>query len=140
MEFCGWIEEVLNGRYNNQRAEVVILCWAIWRARNELSWHKKASTVNIIVAGAKEYLTQCKEAQVRSFKAPFQPLAEGDGAISWAKPQHNTVKVAADATFEEHDAYGIGLVARDSEGWLIEPKSKRFQGKVRAELVEAMAI
>lgn len=35
-DFKVWIEEVLNVGSENSKAEVVTLCWAIWRARNDL--------------------------------------------------------------------------------------------------------
>lgn len=73
----------------NRRAEIVTLCWAIWRARNEMVWNKKASTVNRVVAMAREYLTQWKTAQVRSTTVLLQPMADGDGAMTWVKPQRN---------------------------------------------------
>lgn len=82
MEFISWLEGILNVKRKKQRAEVVTLCWAIWRARNEVVWNKKTNMVNRVVAGAKEYLTQWNEAQVRSFKVPLQPWVDGDGVVS----------------------------------------------------------
>lgn len=65
-EFHIWFGRVISRRTNDQRAEIVTLCWAIWRARNELVWNKKTSMVNMVVATTAEYLTQWKAAHVRS--------------------------------------------------------------------------
>lgn len=96
-DFCTWLQSILSNRNAKQKAEIVTLCWAIWKARNELVWNKKVSMVNKVVAAAKEYLTQWKQAQGRVYTAPVQPIFDGDGAISWAKPQRNSVKVSVDA-------------------------------------------
>ncbi|XP_074342100.1 uncharacterized protein LOC141679517 [Apium graveolens] len=109
---------------NKQRAEVVVVCWAIWRARNDLVWNQKFSTPNRVVAAAKQFLTQWKLSQSRSNVALNQPQVEGDGASSWVRPQTNSVKVSTDAAiFEDRESVGFGLVARDSEGGLLEAKA-----------------
>lgn len=39
---------------------------------------------------------------------PLNPSVEGDGVIYWVKPQHNEVKVTADAAvFEEQGIAGL---------------------------------
>lgn len=60
-------------------------------------WNQKISTINRIVASAKQYLAQWNIAQNRSFMVSLQPHTEGDGALYWVKPQPNTVKVSVDA-------------------------------------------
>lgn len=83
-------------------------------------WNKKKLLVNKVVADAMEYLTQRKEAQGRCFSISFQSLRVGDGAVSWVKPQRNTVKVTVDAAiFKDQDAVGIGLIARDYTGMIV---------------------
>ncbi|XP_074377941.1 uncharacterized protein LOC141719459 [Apium graveolens] len=44
------------------------------------------------------------------------------------------------AIFENNSAFGIGLVARDSAGGLLQARTKKFQGQARAEFAEAIAI
>lgn len=139
--FSEWLEGELRRRVGKDRALVVTVCWAIWRARNEKVWNNKASLVNNVVATSKEFLTQWTAAQGRSTKARLQPMADGDGADIWVKPQLNTVKITVDAAnFDEQNAYGIGLIAWDCTGALLEAKMKLFQGNARPEFAEAMAI
>lgn len=57
-----WLENTLVSSNKEHRAEVVTLCWAIWRARNEKVWNKKTSTVNRVMAEANQYLIQWKMA------------------------------------------------------------------------------
>ncbi|XP_017245371.1 uncharacterized protein LOC108217030 [Daucus carota subsp. sativus] len=132
-DFTEWLDSATNAS--------ITLCWAIWRARNDLVWNLKTTSVYRVVAAAKQYLSQWKAAQGRLFRAPLQPSVEGDGAVTWAKPQQNTVKVSVDAAiFEDREEVGLGMVARDSTGQLSLARTNLHQGVVSPEVAEAMAI
>ncbi|XP_074339883.1 uncharacterized protein LOC141677734 [Apium graveolens] len=104
MEFRSWMSAILSSGTDKQRAESVMLCWVVWRARNDLVWNKKFSTVNKVVASAKKNLTQWILAQSISSHTLLQPHAKGDGSMFWVKPQPNTVKVSVDAAiFEDRE-------------------------------------
>lgn len=98
MEFTDWIWEILNSGNPKQRAEAITLCCAIWRARNDVIWKQKTSSVNRIVAAEKQYLTQWTFSQDRSINTYLQPQNARDGAIFWERPQQKSVKVSVDAT------------------------------------------
>ena len=59
------------------------LCWAIWRARKDLVWNQKFSSVNKIVAAAKHRLTQFTIALSRSSSILLEPQANRDGVTSF---------------------------------------------------------
>lgn len=68
-------------------------------------------------------------------------MEEGDGANIWVKPQEGIIKVSVDAAlFEEHSAFGFGIVARNSSGNLVLERTKLQFGLASPELVEVMAI
>ncbi|XP_074346427.1 uncharacterized protein LOC141685211 [Apium graveolens] len=141
LSFSQYLENTLALCNKEQQTEVVTLCWEIWRARNEVVWNKKSSTVNRVVAETKQYLTQWKMAQSRSTNALLQPQADGDGAVVWVKSQPDTVKVTVDAAiFENRDETGFSVVARDSTGTLIQAKTVIKQGLISPVLAEAMAV
>lgn len=140
-DFSTWLYSVMKMKNSRHKAEIVTLCWAIWKARNDWLWNKKRSVVNGVVAAAKEYLTLWTETQGRFFTVHLQPQIEGDGAVLWVKPKRNSVKVSVDAaTFNDQGAFGIGLIARDDNGYLLQARSKLFQGMVDAAVAEIMAI
>ncbi|KAL8118569.1 hypothetical protein AgCh_016186 [Apium graveolens] len=123
------------------QAEVITLCWAIWRNRNDIVWNQRFSSVNRTVVAAKQYLTQWSLAQNRSSNTLLQPLFEGDGDCIWVNPQHNSVKVSVDAAvFYDRDAVGSGLIARDDKGVLILAKTVVWLSPVAPVLAEAMAV
>lgn len=106
--FEGWLEVVLSKVNFDRRTLVVTMCWAIWKVRNEKHWNQKVSSTNIILALAKQYLVQWKNAQDRSTEALVQSKIEGDRAITWVKPQVDTIKVTVDGSiFHEQEAFGL---------------------------------
>ena len=53
----------------------------------------------------------------------------------------NTIKVSVDAAmFSENDAYGIGLVARNSDGEVVHAQTWRYWGRTTPEFAEGLAI
>ncbi|KAL8100447.1 hypothetical protein AgCh_032636 [Apium graveolens] len=140
-DFKSWLEIVMSVADAKKQVEISTICWALWRNRNDLVWNQRHASVYKTVAAAKQYLSQWSLAQNRSTSALLQPAFEGDGACIWVNPQHNSVKISADAAvFEDKDAVGFGLIARDSNGVLIQAKSIVHKSSVSPVLAEAMAI
>ncbi|XP_074362415.1 uncharacterized protein LOC141702685 [Apium graveolens] len=140
--FNSWIGKVLGKVSANKGAEIAIICWAYGkRARKDRVWRNIRARVNTVVSSAMQYLLQWKNAQSKSFFPVTQSYKEGDGATLWVKPQGETIKVSVDATcFTEFSAFGIGVVARKSDGELIQAFSKAFQGNAAPELSQVIAI
>ncbi|XP_074352658.1 uncharacterized protein LOC141691804 [Apium graveolens] len=140
-EFHTWLERNLTRKSDNIKAKVVTLCWSIWRSRNDLVWNKKIWQPMFIVAKTWEYLSQWKTAQNCFSVAPMSPPTAGDGAIIWAKPDLNEVKITTDATiFAEKGFSGMGIIARNHEGYLITAKSSTRPEVMQPVLGEALAI
>ena len=49
-EFAALLENSFARCDLDQREEMVTLCWALWRARNDTVWNQKTFTVNRVVA------------------------------------------------------------------------------------------
>lgn len=57
------------------------------------------------------------------------------------KLKSNSVKISVDAAiFNDQGAFGIGLIARDDNGNLLQARFKQFQNVVEAVVAEIMAI
>ncbi|KAL8157121.1 hypothetical protein AgCh_001998 [Apium graveolens] len=81
------------------------------------------------------------KANTKNQKIRRKPEANGDGVTSWAKPQPNTVKVSVDAAiFEDRSEAGFEMVARDSDGRLIEAKVLTESRCTSPVLAEAIAV
>lgn len=136
-----WWERILSVYDKDKQAEITAVSWSIWRARNELVWNKKYTRLNFVIANAKQYLVQWKYAQHSGSETSFPKLVEGDGASVWAKPQVSKIKVSVDEEiFGEENSYGIGMVARDDRGKMIQARTVCKDCLITPEHAEAMAI
>lgn len=89
----------------------------------------------------KQYLAEWRDAQVVSTKALYRDIIHGDGEVSWVKPKKDVVKISVDAAIFSHQSqYGLGLLARDDKGEVIQGRSEVYQGAVRPDYVEAIAV
>lgn len=120
---------MLRSSRKDDYAEIVTLCWSIWKARNNVVWNKNRSSVFGVVNSTNQYCADWTNAQRNSTKALFQFVEEGDGACNWVKPQNEVVKISVDAvTFSETSSYGAGMLARDYEGKMILGRSDTIRG------------
>ncbi|XP_074353507.1 uncharacterized protein LOC141703747 [Apium graveolens] len=82
------------------------------------------------------YLVQWRLAHRGYTGISYPNLVQGDGAVFWAKPQMDIIKITVDgATFTEFHASGIGMIARDDKGELILACTIQLGGLFSAELV-----
>lgn len=136
-----WWECILANCDNRKKAEIAAICWSLWKARNEVVWNKKVTRLYVIIANAKQYLEQWRYAQSKFSYSLFPQAVEGDGGVSWVRPQELTIKVSVDASiFREFNVSGIGLVARDSKGEMIMARTVRLNEVLDPDMVEVMAI
>ncbi|XP_074347097.1 uncharacterized protein LOC141685920 [Apium graveolens] len=139
-DFRSWLVSVFDVVDKSKFAEIVSLCWSLWRTRNDLVWNQKHTRIYRTVAAARQYLAQWIKTQDRNFVTPLQPKIDGDGAVNWVKPQPNKIKISVDAAvFDDHGGVGFGLVARNSAGELCEAKAVFQRGLYSPVEAEAMA-
>ncbi|XP_074361239.1 uncharacterized protein LOC141701494 [Apium graveolens] len=86
MDFSAWLQGKLEPISKRDKARMIILCWGIWRARNDVVWNNRRQPALKIIAKTWEYLTQWIVALERVTRVPTQPHVMGDGAIYWEKP------------------------------------------------------
>ena len=71
----------------------------------------------------------------------LQPRLDLPQRTNWEAPPPGVFKLNTDgATFEEDNAYGVGVVIRDWRGRFVAGKCKRFTGMVEAHKAEATAV
>ncbi|XP_060961850.1 uncharacterized protein LOC133032047 [Cannabis sativa] len=129
-------------RWNDDNLRLaVMLCWAIWQARNDQVWKGNSRTSRYILALAGGNLNQWRYAQDKTFVPSQFNLKPNEGGELWTKPVGNTIKINVDAAiFESQNRYGYGWVARNNEGRLLWAKSSSFCGNVSAEFAEALGL
>uniref|UniRef100_A0A803QFY2 RNase H type-1 domain-containing protein n=1 Tax=Cannabis sativa TaxID=3483 RepID=A0A803QFY2_CANSA len=141
MDFYNWFLLAVNRGRDAELEELAMVAWAIWKARNEVVWQQKSSTAASIVASARSNLDQYKFAQDRRGFSLSHLVVDGNKSEQWSKPNGNQIKVNVDgALFAQEGRFGLGCLARDSNGRLIEAYTLGKMGRVDPEMAEIIGI
>ncbi|XP_062099768.1 uncharacterized protein LOC133805605 [Humulus lupulus] len=139
--FASWFRSSLCRYSKEESARMGMMCWAIRKGRNDLIWQQRHSSVDETVNLAKHSLDQWINAQEFDKQPPIGMIVPGDGSEHWVKPQENTIKVNVDASIAiGRGTFGLGWVARDHTGLLLEVHGRSRNGVVTPEVVEAMGV
>ncbi|XP_062108098.1 uncharacterized protein LOC133818976 [Humulus lupulus] len=139
--FGEWLEEVFRVGSSEGIAEAGMLCWQLWKARNELVWQQQASSVERVVLSARTTLDHWISAQKESLLPSLGVLSPNEGSEHWTKSSVIMIKINFDgAIFENESRYGVGFVARGHDGHLIEAKMKSNAGCLTSAVVEAIRV
>ncbi|XP_030477862.2 uncharacterized protein LOC115694899 [Cannabis sativa] len=123
------------------RELVAMLCWALWKSRNELVWNQKHVEVKDAVVLARTVLNQWLYAEDKTFDPSLGLLFPEDGNENWTLPNVDTIKINIDvAIFSSTNCYSYSCVARTHTGTLLEAKAKCVRGVVSPEVAEAIGI
>uniref|UniRef100_A0A803PZF8 RNase H type-1 domain-containing protein n=1 Tax=Cannabis sativa TaxID=3483 RepID=A0A803PZF8_CANSA len=136
-----WLHHVFTSFDDDISCRAVMLCWALWKARNTLVWNKKASSPSQVLCSAWTTLDHWCKAQDKMCLLSSSLLGDSNSLEQWMKLATNTIKINVDgATFEKDNAYGFGVVACDSDGKVIDFVAKYSHGSYFAEVVEALGV
>ncbi|XP_062116553.1 uncharacterized protein LOC133830553 [Humulus lupulus] len=141
VSFVSWLRASLDASTDEDRSKIFMLCWSVWRRRNDWVWNnRKGSTYGVLLL-ADSTLQAWVSAQDREVAPLPNYLSPADGAVVWRKPKRGDLKVNVDAAnFLGAETYGFAGVARDHNGTLIEAFSVYRNGAINPELGEAMGV
>ncbi|XP_060962217.1 uncharacterized protein LOC115711062 [Cannabis sativa] len=140
-DFSLWFESLLHRGRAGMIEEGSMVAWSIWKARNELLWKNKSRTAVEVVSHARSVLDQWSYAQSNRFEPLLVPENQHHKEEHWSKPEANKIKVNVDgAIFQSIGSYGVGIVARNSNGHLIEATTTLRLGNVQSTTIEAFGI
>ncbi|XP_062080402.1 uncharacterized protein LOC133785162 [Humulus lupulus] len=141
MTFLEWVIKCFQRYDSETQCLLSTVCWALWGARNNAVWNNKFTGTSNIVGSAKGFLDHWRNAQKSDFDSSSSTLERGDGAEQWTVPRLHSVKVNVDATiFQEHQKFGVGFVARDDKGMLLEGGTRLYHGSIDPILTEVMGM
>ncbi|KAK9988416.1 hypothetical protein SO802_028655 [Lithocarpus litseifolius] len=135
-------EEGTNFIFQLDKPEVqelfAILAWSLWFCRNKIRVKELDKVPHDVVSWAS------------NFKFEFQSMKEGSKAarpkenLKWVPrvpPPQGWFKINVDgAIFKETNEAGIGVVVRDSQGWVLAALSEKVKGVQDAGVIKALAI
>ncbi|XP_030497977.2 uncharacterized protein LOC115713630 [Cannabis sativa] len=139
--FGDWLQDVLSRGHVGMFEEALMTSWSIWKARNDLLWNKKAQVAADVVFSARTVFNHWNNARSNR----FEPLPAIVNTLCtsehWIAPEMNWVKVNVDgAIFASTQSYGVGGIARGSDGRLIEAFCLHKADCVQPSLVEAIGV
>ncbi|XP_062114633.1 uncharacterized protein LOC133825746 [Humulus lupulus] len=139
--FQAWVRGSIFQLNDDQRCRFFMLCWAIWRRRNEWVWRKKRGSIQEILYVADCSLQNWIQAQDKELTPMPSFLSGEDGVSSWKKPPVGKLKINTDAAmFIDSQCFSFAGVARDEDGKVVEAISSCRSGVVSPEIAEAIGI
>ncbi|XP_060963698.1 uncharacterized protein LOC133033112 [Cannabis sativa] len=138
--FAAWFQSGLAKWDAATKIEVSMLCWSLWKFRNDKVWNAKSPLVEEIVTSAKLTLANWINAPNRFQTTPISH-SRVDNNEHWTPPSFQKLKVNVDgAIFQQEERFGAGMVARTSAGALLEARQTSFSGVVAPIMAEAVGI
>ncbi|KAK1398571.1 hypothetical protein POM88_008434 [Heracleum sosnowskyi] len=95
--FGEWLQNVFDHSTTEEIKSTVMLCWMIWKNRNDLVWSQKSSSAQELVYSAFSILNQWQAVQDSVVVVSLGFLFPEDGQTSWQAPAQNKVKINTDA-------------------------------------------
>ena len=119
----------------NLIALFVMAAWGIWERRNRVREGQKTWGPEMVIHRASELLQEYRDVQ------PVNPrMAVRSMDLCWKPPDSGVYKVNFDgALFLEQRCAGLGVVVRDSAGFVTATLSQRVRLPSSADVVEALA-
>lgn len=140
MSFSQWFDYILE-HYRDKVTLISMICWGIWKARNDLVCNDKSMRAGIVVYMSIAYLTQWDKVQGMGSSSPTSPVVSAGSLERWTKPHANSVKINCDAsTFIEPNRVDIGWLARNSAGDLLFVDKRCLEGDPESFWAEAFSI
>lgn len=139
--FALWLESLLKTDDDDKLSSIGVICYSIWRARNDEVWKKKKVSVASVLWSSKHLLSSWVKAQDRNSTSLAAHLEPNDGDEQWQKPPVGTVKISTDAAiFQDQGTYSAAVLARNHEGTPIEAFTCCKVGSVSPAVAEAMSV
>lgn len=139
--FAEWLSCVFENHDKNAVHVSVVVCWLLWKNRNDAIWKQRSVDSSELVNSAFSILNQWRSVQDKNFDHFLAFVNPEDGVEQWHKPENNSVKINTDAAlFEEPNRYSYAFVTRDHFGSLVEASSKCKLGRVSPEFAKAVSI
>ncbi|XP_074378575.1 uncharacterized protein LOC141720118 [Apium graveolens] len=116
-----------------------MVCWSIWKARNDVVWNNKSVRAGNVVSSTIAYLTQWEKVQSMGKVTSHLPVVSKGSTEQWTKQDPSSVKVNCDAAlFKRAGQYGVGCIVRDDKGELLYAASICFVGRSGVHYAEAI--
>lgn len=101
--FKDWLQVIFQTYKKEEIQRAIMICWMLWKSRNDLMWNQHSLEVLEVVESAKTVLNQWRSVQDKSLDNFLGYMSQDDGHEHWKLPQYDRVKINSDAAIFEHD-------------------------------------
>lgn len=95
--FAAWVNDRMKEGDGDRRKLVAVTCWTIWKLRNKVVWNEKGASISTVVSLVYYTINQWERAQDRNINSLVAFVTEDDGAVKWARPEGEVIKINVDA-------------------------------------------
>ncbi|XP_031090929.1 uncharacterized protein LOC115995921 [Ipomoea triloba] len=136
--FPVWVNQNM-GRINKaQQCLLAVICWEIWRQRNEKVWKNAAAIHNHqLINKVKSFLCAWRKAKKQQIPPNHTtPIPDH----KWRRPRVGMLKMNVDAAINKHAAaMGLDNVIRDEEGAFVATRGAQWRGNFTPREAEAVS-
>lgn len=137
--FLAWLCSVLQLVRKEDQAMVVMICWALWQARNDVVWSSKWSSPAAVVYRARTILYDwCNARHVDDSSSDAVPAPPP--LHFWVPPLQGFLKANVDAAVFPDGFIGVGGVLRSYDGSFVGACQHRLLGYFSPKTAELIAI
>lgn len=112
------------------RKTAAMLCWALWKRRNDLIWEGIVQLIEVVVSKTMDFLSEWKAA--RNSVSTWAAREDSVQAVEyyWRKPDVGSYKCNVDAAiFNTDNKYGVDMCIRTDMGEFYRGKTIWFMGE-----------
>ncbi|KAJ1435953.1 Ribonuclease H-like superfamily [Sesbania bispinosa] len=135
--FSKWINDLISSGPEEKTCLFIVVCHGIWYARNKKIFEDHEVPLQRVFTKAAESIRYNGQwgATQRSVTST-NPIHDNH----WVAPPMGWYKINCDAALADVGDWGIGIIVRDSEGFVIAAASRKVETLGDATLTEAMGL
>ena len=116
----------------------VVMCWMLWKGRNEWVWNKRKQDFNLVHSSAVSLLQEWRQAQVQPISFQCNPIAVG--GRRWESPGEGHLKCNVDGALPSQGSkVGFGFIIRNQPGEMVVAKNGKMDAPTETLVVEALS-
>ncbi|XP_074318863.1 uncharacterized protein LOC141655696 [Silene latifolia] len=136
-----WVEGCWREMGKREYGLMMVVCWAIWEARNRVIFDGGGVAVEDVVRRVQRVLEEIDgELVVRGKDEGGSKETGGVQGDEWRRPSSGWVKLNVDAGVKDGVGVGVGVVCRDSSGKVLWGMTHNRREVWEAHVAEAVAV
>ncbi|XP_020229153.2 uncharacterized protein LOC109810168 [Cajanus cajan] len=114
------------------------LVYSLWHSRNKLIFEDQDIPMQIVIESAMKVLSQFQQANSKLHPLHIQPSVAP--VRFWIAPPDGVFKLNTDLAFKDGANWGVGVVVRDHEGFVLGAASWQKQCGAEVRVAEALGL